>query len=105
MSELKKDSWRVVLFYLWLPSVEHSIQRVKERVEHGGHNIPEVDIRRRYPRSIANLLVSYSPICDETICLNNQSRNASLIFNQKGTDRSVVDQPTYDILVRSISNE
>jgi predicted ABC-type ATPase len=33
------------------------------RVKQGGHNIPEEDIRRRYQRSLDNL-VSAVPLCD-----------------------------------------
>jgi len=57
------DGWQVQLIYLWIPSVELAIERVTERVAHGGHNIPRESIIRRYPRSIANLLNDYSRIC------------------------------------------
>lgn len=52
---LKVDDWRVILFYLWLPSVEFSVARVAERVSHGGHHIPTEDIQRRFPRSLSIL--------------------------------------------------
>ena len=71
IEQLLADDWKVNLFYLWLPSVEMSIERVAERVLHGGHNIPQVAIIRRYPRSIFNLLNHYAPICGSTICLDN----------------------------------
>lgn len=47
---------RVLLFYVGLASVELHIQRVAERVERGGHDIPEQKIRKRYDNSRANLL-------------------------------------------------
>ena len=50
------EGWRVNLIYLWLPGVEASLNRVRERVLQGGHNIPEQDIRRRYGKSLKNLL-------------------------------------------------
>ena len=53
---LRSDGWRVELIYLALPNVALSRQRVAERVLHGGHNIPVVDIERRFPRSLDNLL-------------------------------------------------
>ena len=101
---LRQNGWRVILFYLWLPNVEYSIQRVKERVEHGGHNIPESDIRRRFPKSISNLLNKYVPVCDETICMNNQSREATVIFNQIADHRNIVDNEGYKDLLRSVSD-
>ncbi len=54
--ELVSDGWLVQMFYLWLPSVEACRQRVAERVEYGGHNIPVGVIERRCFRSVRNVL-------------------------------------------------
>ena len=40
--------YSVTLLYFWLNSPELAIERVKARVEAGGHNIPEETVRRRY---------------------------------------------------------
>ncbi|MCH9698155.1 MAG: hypothetical protein K0U68_08640 [Gammaproteobacteria bacterium] len=64
--QLRNDHWIIELFYLWLPSIESSIARVKERVDHGGHHIPAEDIKRRFPRSMDNLINRYAPLCDQT---------------------------------------
>ena len=42
------------LFYICLDNPERSIQRVRERVAQGGHDVPDQDIRRRYTRSLLN---------------------------------------------------
>ena len=52
VNELKSKGWNVVLFYLWIPNIEFSAQRVQLRVEQGGHNIPIEAINRRYARSL-----------------------------------------------------
>ncbi|HRO02934.1 MAG TPA: zeta toxin family protein, partial [Terricaulis sp.] len=57
--------YRVILFYLRLPGVEASIARVKRRVAAGGHDIPEVIIRRRFAKSLNYLENRYKPIVDE----------------------------------------
>ena len=67
------EGWRVNLIYLWLPRVEASTNRVKRRVQQGGHNIPEQDIRRRYPRSLENLFRFYAPLCTETEYFDNST--------------------------------
>jgi predicted ABC-type ATPase len=56
----KIPAWRpsgyvVTLIYLRLVSVEASLDRVRRRVEAGGHAIPPEDIRRRFDRSAAYL--------------------------------------------------
>ncbi len=86
---LLADGWRVELYYLWLPSVQMSIERVAERVSHGGHDIPREAIVRRYPRSINNLLNHYAPLCSTTICIDNSGENPEVIFIQDTKGRSI----------------
>ena len=44
----KEQGYWVQLIFLRLPSPEAAIARVKQRVEMGGHNIPDEDIHRRF---------------------------------------------------------
>ncbi len=60
----KEMGYHVILYFLKLPSVELAIQRVGLRVKHGGHNIPQDVIRRRYERGLANL-ADYQKSVDE----------------------------------------
>lgn len=66
----KRLGFAVNLMFLWLPSPEFAIQRVAERVIQGGHNIPDVDIRRRYDRGLKNLFNMYLPIVDDVWIMN-----------------------------------
>jgi predicted ABC-type ATPase len=63
--------YRVALLYLRLPSVDHSIARVRRRVEAGGHDVPEPVIRRRFARSLICLDRVYKPIVDEWYIWNS----------------------------------
>ena len=47
----KEKGFKVVLIYIFLESEIENILRVKNRVLNGGHDVPEVDIKRRYTRS------------------------------------------------------
>ena len=67
-----ENGFTIHLHYLWLPSAEESLQRVQQRVREGGHDVPESDIRRRFPRSSANYFELYRPLADEW-CLWNGS--------------------------------
>jgi predicted ABC-type ATPase len=57
--------YSVSLIYLRLPSVEASIDRVRRRVEAGGHSIPEETIRRRFDKSRGYFEKAYKSIVDE----------------------------------------
>ncbi len=51
--------YRVSLLFFWLRTPELAIQRVAERVEKGGHDIPVAIIKRRYVAGIKNLFQLY----------------------------------------------
>ena len=100
LQHLLSDGWRIELYYLWLPSVEMSIERVAERVLHGGHGIPHETIIRRYPRSINNLLVYYAPLCTTAICLDNSQVIPEVIFIQDEQGLNVENPALFKWLLR-----
>lgn len=51
----------VHIFYLWLPSPDLAVARVRRRVEAGGHDVPEPVIRRRFWKSLVNFDRLYRP--------------------------------------------
>lgn len=59
---LHASGYTTHLVYLWLPSPETAIERVRLRVRLGGHDVPERDVRRRYFRSIRNFEQVYRGI-------------------------------------------
>ena len=56
--------YQVHLLFFWLRTPELAILRVAERVQKGGHNIPEDVIRRRYIAGINNLFHLFIPKVD-----------------------------------------
>ena len=56
LSEAAAKGIAIQLWYAGLSSPELHIARVRSRVHKGGHDIADVDIRRRYERSRLNLI-------------------------------------------------
>jgi predicted ABC-type ATPase len=52
----------VHILYLWLPSPDLAVARVRRRVEAGGHDVPEPVIRRRFWKSLVNFDRLYRPV-------------------------------------------
>lgn len=100
---LRAEGWRVELIYLALPSMEMSRLRVAERVAHGGHNIPLVDIDRRFARSLHHLLEVFSSEVDACRCFMNSGAVPELIFEQQGELRSIVDAIYYQHLLKEVT--
>lgn len=89
--------YSVTLLYFWLNSPELAIERVKARVETGGHNIPEETIRRRYKVGIDYFFHYYAPICDRWILADNSQAPFRVIAD--GSRKDVVnikDPETYE---------
>ncbi len=97
---MKTDGWRVELLYLALPNVEMSLLRVAERVAHGGHYIPAVDIKRRFPRSLGNFLWIYAELVDYARLFLNSKKEPQLIFVQQGNDRTILQPEILEHLIR-----
>src|SRR5687768_707800 len=51
---LKTNGYFVELHYFWLRSVDLALERVRNRVRSGGHDIPEATVRQRYEKSVRN---------------------------------------------------
>ncbi|MDC7693967.1 zeta toxin family protein [Asticcacaulis sp. DXS10W] len=100
IEQLRAKGWTVELHYLALPDVSVSKRRVAERVAHGGHDIPQTDIERLFPRSLRNLLIDYRMKADVCVCYMNDDGRAEVIFHQSGEDCQVASPSLFDGLKR-----
>lgn len=56
LAEAAKRGLEVHVFYVGLDSADACIERVRQRVRAGGHDISDADVRRRYRHSLINLV-------------------------------------------------
>jgi len=98
VKQLIADGWDVKLIYLALPDVDLSLQRVKERVVHGGHSVPEGIIIRRYPRSLHNLFECYTYAVSSTHCYMNSGVEPVPVFVQESGQLEILDKKAFDLL-------
>jgi predicted ABC-type ATPase len=75
MRRWKTAGNRIEIFYLRLDDVRLSLERIAGRVRSGGRDVPEADVRRRFPRSRANFSKHYQPLAD-----------ASWVFDVNGAE-------------------
>lgn len=55
MRAARTAGFRVELHYVSVDSPEEALERIRNRVALGGHDVPEADARRRFARSLANV--------------------------------------------------
>lgn len=64
--------YNIRLYYVAINSVEESIERIKNRVEKGGHNIKEGDVTRRFNKRFEDL-IEVLPYCNEATFYDNEN--------------------------------
>lgn len=62
IQQWKETGYQVGLAFLCLPSADLAVERVRLRVQQGGHDIPETVIRRRFAQGWANFQDLYRPL-------------------------------------------
>ncbi len=80
--DLKEKGYKLHLFFLWIPSPQLAIARVKDRVEQGGHDVPVEDIKRRFERSLINFFKIYQSMLNSWLLFDNSGREPKLIVEK-----------------------
>lgn len=90
MTKAKALGYLVVLIYVATTNVEINIERVRNRVILGGHDVPEEDQRRRFPRSLANAVKAFA-IADEAVILDNSGSSYAKLAVKRTTGVEVYE--------------
>lgn len=83
MRAAKAAGFKVGLYYVALDSVETNVERVRQRVLKGGHDIPEENIRRRHDGSFEKLTEALR-IADEVLLIDNSGIEPHEVFAING---------------------
>lgn len=70
INHAKSLGYYVELHYVGVDNIDIALERIKHRVETGGHGIPEEVVKRRFKESL-DALISTIPICDQAILYDN----------------------------------
>jgi predicted ABC-type ATPase len=76
--------YTVKLIFLSLATADQAVARVASRVRHGGHDVPEPVIRRRFASGMANFLQTYRKLVTYWQWLDNSGAQPRLI--EEGTN-------------------
>jgi len=98
IKELRGKGYNFHIFFLWIPSAELALSRIKDRVSDGGHDVPPKDVRRRFGRSIYNFFKFYKPFLHSWILFNNSGSKPKLIAEEKEGKFSIADKDLFNII-------
>jgi predicted ABC-type ATPase len=77
----RNAGYDVYLSFLSLPNPEAAVKRVAIRVSQGGHNIPEVVIRRRFKAGIQNFHTIYKSLVTGWVLYDNSGNDPVILEN------------------------
>ena len=98
LRNMKAAGFRLHMFYLWIPSPELALLRIRHRVESGGHDVPEADVRRRFGRTLRNLFRLYRPLLDTLHFFDNASEPPQLVFKDDSSKTTIRNDTLYENL-------
>jgi predicted ABC-type ATPase len=102
LKELKEKGYKIHLFFLWIPSKELALARIKERVARGGHSVADEDVKRRFDRSIQNFFNLYKPLSDTWNLFDNSTASPRLIAKEEYGKLVVLDNGLFDNIANKI---
>ena len=87
--EAARSGLRLVISYVGLKRVELNIARVNQRVQNGGHTIPEAKIRERWDRSRENLIKLIPHVSSLRVFDNSEESN--ILIGEKPSPKLLLD--------------
>jgi predicted ABC-type ATPase len=92
IKSIKKNGYRIHIFFLWIQSVDIALARIADRVRRGGHAVDENVVRRRYTKSISNFFYRYRPLGDYWAIFDNSTDSPSMIACEESGKIKIYDQ-------------
>ena len=99
---LKDKGYKIHIFFLWIPSSQLAVARVKDRVAQGGHNVPVADIKRRFERSTEKFFKQYRLLADQWMLFNNEQSEPKLIARKQNAHIDVINQDLFTKIAKKI---
>ena len=82
LASWRQAGYRVEIVYLRLKSTELALRRVAARVRQGGHDVPRLDVVRRFSRGWQNFQDIYRPLADSWTVYDNSGKSPQLLERQ-----------------------
>ncbi len=98
LREMREAGYRIRLDFLWIPDLNLTRGRVKQRVTKGGHDIPDEVQQRRFGKGLRLLLEHYRPLVHHWRIFDNTGHNPHLIVEGEEASFRVVDAPRFAAL-------
>lgn len=100
-----ENGYSVRICYLWLPYIQLSYQRVRQRVRKGGHDVPKDVLRRRFLPSLTNFFSLYLPLADEAALFSAATSPPKVVTRWWSGVEEVLDPVLYEKAKRKVQKQ
>lgn len=91
LREFRSAGYRLRLDFLWIPNLDITRNRVRQRVTKGGHNIPDDVQQRRFHLGIRNLADLYRPLIHYWRLYDNTGDRPHLVAEEENGHLRIID--------------
>jgi predicted ABC-type ATPase len=92
LREAESAGFETNIYFLFLDSIEKSIERIARRVVLGGHAISNEAVIRRYPRCFANFWHHYRVLANNWYVFDNSNKDPRLVITKSDFDNLTHDK-------------
>jgi predicted ABC-type ATPase len=101
LKDLKEKGYQIHLYFLWILTVELALELITTRVKSGGHDVPELVVRRRFNKSLTNFFKHYQPLVDSWAIYDNSGEKPQMIVFKELGGLKIIDSILFNTLVKN----
>ena len=100
--DFKKKEYVINIVFVVLNEPEMCIERIKVRVSKGGHNVPDIDVIRRFERGKKNFWNLYKNMVKNWLLLNNSKFSFEDVAIGGEKKFEIINEELYNQFLKSI---
>ncbi len=101
LKEMRAAGYYVRLDFLWIPDLDTTRKRVRQRVVKGGHDIPDDVQQRRFHLGVRNLATLYRPLLNHWRLYDNTKPHPHLVVQDRDGRFSISDAARLAVIERT----
>tara|TARA_R110002126_G_scaffold1440_2_gene8262 strand:+ start:61 stop:654 length:594 start_codon:yes stop_codon:yes gene_type:complete len=90
-----EHGYTITVVFVYLANADICVERVAIRVEKGGHEVPVIDIKRRFSRSLSNFWNLYRALSDKWYLFYNSDDSFEEVARNVDQEQFVLDEELF----------
>ncbi|MEI7841088.1 MAG: AAA family ATPase [Methylococcaceae bacterium] len=96
IDKARQQGYQITIVFVFLDSETLCLHRISERVQQGGHDVPEEDVRRRFKRVFSVFWDQYRPLADRCVLVYNGGESFLIIAEEENDEWEILDGQMWD---------